>query len=386
MRSTLLHWDLVVGRESNDLRTITDIVCGVCTRGLYFLSMRHSIFRSSSHLLCLFAVLTVALVLAACQIPGNSPTATSTPSAFASPGIVAYIGASPVSEAQWQQVRAYAEATLHLLGEPGTELDEAAVLDSFVEDLLIVREADTAEFRISDELVDREEAHILSVAGRSQEELDTVLQEIGLTQVGWRTELHRAVLAATYLEEVILAETPPGQRSQQRTEWLTNLKEAQAIQLIPDFEPLEGLGIGDLAPNFELRTLDGEMLKLSDLRGQIVILNFWATWCHPCQKEIPLFVETYAQHEDDGITVFAINTGEKADIVRDFANDFDMTFPIGLDADEAVMQGYRIFGLPTTFFINRQGVIDYVVAGALRESDYQRLVNTLLQESPSSTP
>ncbi len=331
-----------------------------------------------------FVPLLAALVLAACQMPGISANATSTPPA-APPGIVAYIGASPVTVAQWEQARAYAEATLRLLGEPGAELDEAAVLESFVEDVLIVRESDAAKFQIAIEVVDGEENHMLSVAGQSQDALDVILHEVGLTRTGWRTELHRAVLAATYLEDVVLAEVPPGQRSQQRAEWLANLKQTQAVHLIPDFEPLVGLGIGDLAPDFELQTLDGDTLKLSDLRGQIVILNFWASWCLPCLKEMPIFVESYAQHGDEGMTVFAVNIGEKTDVVRDFAEDFGMTFPVGLDTDETVMQGYQIFGLPTTFFINRQGVIDYVVAGALRESDYQRLVNTILQESPGSS-
>jgi len=328
-------------------------------------------------------LLLVVLVLAACQIPGMRADATRTP-ASVSPGIVAYIGASPVTVAQWEQARAYAEATLRLLGEPGAELDEASVLESFVEDLLIAREADASEFQLPSAVLDDEEAHLLNVAGQSQEALDEILLEVGLTRTGWRTELHRAVLAATYLEDVVLADLAPGQRSRQRKDWLANLKNTQAVQLIPDFEPLEGLGIGDLAPDFEISTLEGDTLRLSDLRGQIVILNFWATWCLPCQKEMPLLVDTYTQHGDKGVTVFAVNIGEEAGVVRDFTEDFGMTFPVGLDADETVMQGYRLFGLPTTFFINRQGVIDYVVAGALRKSDYQRLVDTILTESPGS--
>ncbi len=325
----------------------------------------------------------MVLALSACQMPVGKPEADITPSTISLPGIVAYVDASPVTAAQWGQARAYAEATLRLLGEPGAQLDEATVLESFVEDMLIVREADTAGFQITNEIIDSEETHLLRIAGESRETLDDVLQEVGLTKAGWRTELHRAVLAATYIEEVVLADTAPGQRPQQRSQWLTDLKKAHAVQLMPDFEPVEGLGIGDLAPDFELQTLDGSTLKLSDLRGEIVILNFWATWCHPCQKEMPLFVETYAQHGDEGITVYAVNVGEQADVVRDFAEDFGMEFPIGLDTGETVMQGYRLFGLPTTFFINREGVINYVVAGALREADYKRLVNTLLQESPS---
>ena len=342
--------------------------------------MRRPTFRFSFPTLCSLALMLAVILLTSCASAGPSSTPTSTPPA-APPGIVAYIGASPVTEAQWEQARAYAEATLRLLGEPGAVLDEEAVLESFVEDLFITREADEAGFQLADAIVNDEENRILSVAGRAQKELDEILTEVGLTRTGWRTELQRAVLAANYLEDVILADTPPGQRPQQRSEWLTERKKALGVQLIPDFEPLEGLGIGDLAPDITLQTLAGETLKLSDLRGQAVILNFWATWCHPCRKEMPLLIKAYEQHQVDGLNILAVNVGESTAAVQGFADEFDIEFLVGLDADQSVTKSYRIFGMPTTFFINRQGVIDYVVAGAIREPDLDRLVDVILQDS-----
>jgi len=342
--------------------------------------MRRSTTRFSLPTFCFLALMLIVALLASCASSEPAAQATRTPS-VAPPGIVAYIGASPVTEAQWRQARAYAEATLRLLGEPGAELDEEAVLESFVEDLFIVREADEAGFQITEAIIDDEENRILSVAGSSPEALVEILKKVGLTRTGWRTELGRAVLAADYLEEVVLVDTPPGQRPKQRTDWLAERKKALGVQLIPDFEPLEGLGIGDLAPDFEVQTLSGETLKLSDLRGQAVIFNFWATWCHPCRKEMPLFVETYEQNQADGLIILAINVGEDTAAVQDFVDDFGIEFPVGLDADQSLTKSYRIFGMPTTFFINRQGVIDYVVAGAIREPDLRRLVDAILQDS-----
>ena len=345
--------------------------------------MRRPTFRFSSPTLWSLTLVLAVVLLTSCSSAGPSSTPTSTPTStppVAPPGIVAYIGASPVTEAQWEQARAYAEATLRLLGEPGAVLDEEAVLESFVEDLFIVREADEAGFEIADTTVYDEEDRILSIAGWDQEELDEILVEVGLTHSGWRTELQRAVLAANYLEDVILADTPPGQRPQQRSNWLTDRKKALGVQLIPDFEPLEGLGIGDLAPDLELQTLEGETLRLSDLRGQAIVLNFWATWCHPCRKEMPLFIEAHEQNQADGLNILAVNVGENAAAVQGFVDEFGIEFLVGLDIDQSVTESYRIFGMPTTFFINRQGVIDYVVAGAIREPDLDRLIDVLLQD------
>ena len=95
---------------------------------------------------------------------------------------------------------------------------------------------------------------------------------------------------------------------------------------------------------------------------------------------MPLFVDAYEQSHAEGLTVFAINVGESAAAAQDFVDGYDIRFPVGLDTDQSVTQNYRVFGLPTTFFINRQGVIDYVVVGALREPDLRRLVGVVLQD------
>jgi peroxiredoxin len=95
---------------------------------------------------------------------------------------------------------------------------------------------------------------------------------------------------------------------------------------------------------------------------------------------MPLFVEAYAQNHAERLTIFAIDGGENTATVQDFVDNFGVEFPVGLDAGQSVTQNYRIFGMPTTFFINRQGVIDYVVAGAVREPDLRRLVDMILQD------
>ena len=122
-----------------------------------------------------------------------------------------------------------------------------------------------------------------------------------------------------------------------------------------------------LAPDFLLQTLDGGDFRLSDYRGRPLVLNFWATWCAPCRKEIPQFVDAYDRFRDGGLVVVGVNLQESKGIVRDYADDFGMEFPIVMDRDGRVGERYRLLGLPMTFFIDRAGVVRSVFAGPFVE-------------------
>ncbi|GBD13129.1 Thiol-disulfide oxidoreductase ResA [bacterium HR24] len=138
------------------------------------------------------------------------------------------------------------------------------------------------------------------------------------------------------------------------------------VDLPPDLAPagLEvGTRTGMLAPDFVLPTLDGRDLRLSDLRGQAVVLNFWATWCSPCRREMPLLVGAYRQFREQGLVVVAVNVQEDEESVRRFAREFGLPFPVALDKSGDVTGAYRLLGLPTTFFIDRQGVVRSVFRG-----------------------
>jgi peroxiredoxin len=138
---------------------------------------------------------------------------------------------------------------------------------------------------------------------------------------------------------------------------------------------------GKLAPDFLLEGLDEGEVRLSDLRGKAVVLNFWATWCEPCRKEMPLFVEAYDRYSEQGLEIVAVNLQEGTGTVRDFAYDFGMEFPIGRDRDSEVGDAYRLLGLPTTFFIRRDGVIQGVFTGPVIEEDRNTNVQTAIEGS-----
>jgi len=138
---------------------------------------------------------------------------------------------------------------------------------------------------------------------------------------------------------------------------------------------------GSLAPDFLLEGLDGREVRVSDFRGQPVVLNFWASWCGPCRKEIPQFVDAYARFRDQGLVVIGVNMQEGKSIARRFADDYGMDFPIVIDVDGEVGDEYRLLGLPVTFFVDREGVVRSVFTGPFEAKKGDTEVRGAIEES-----
>ncbi|MBC5636065.1 redoxin domain-containing protein [Ornithinibacillus sp. BX22] len=120
-----------------------------------------------------------------------------------------------------------------------------------------------------------------------------------------------------------------------------------------------GLNVGDQAPEFELPLLNGDVVKLSDLKGKKVLINFWATWCPPCKEEMPEMQQLYEEYGDD-ITIIAINaTGSERNesAVRDFIDEYGYTFPVAIDKNNDTTDNYMAYTIPTSYFIGTDGVI-----------------------------
>ncbi len=137
------------------------------------------------------------------------------------------------------------------------------------------------------------------------------------------------------------------------------------------------------APDFELEDMDGNRHRLSELRGKVVVLNFWATWCGPCREELPSLEALYRDLRDRGFEVLAINQWETPDQVFSYMGQIDVfpTFPILFDRDSHVSELYGIRGLPTTLVVDRQGRVVYRAIGG-RNFDHPEvrgLIEALLE-------
>jgi len=130
------------------------------------------------------------------------------------------------------------------------------------------------------------------------------------------------------------------------------------------------------APDFTLKGEDGKIYRLSDYRGKVVVLNFWATWCPPCRYEMPSMERAYRKVKGGNIAILAVNVGENEDTVFAFTGHYPVTFPLPLDRDGSVIGKYPVVGLPTTFIIDPQGQVTHRAVGS-REWDDDRLLDQL---------
>jgi peroxiredoxin len=125
---------------------------------------------------------------------------------------------------------------------------------------------------------------------------------------------------------------------------------------------------GSLASDFLLESVAGNETRLTDFRGHPVVLNFWASWCRPCRQEMPLLVDASRRYADDGLVVIGLNLQEGKALIEAFADDYGVEFPLLIDRDGEVGDRYRLLGLPTTFFIDTDGVIQSVFTGPLEDA------------------
>ncbi|WP_064090984.1 thiol-disulfide oxidoreductase ResA [Rossellomorea aquimaris] len=156
-----------------------------------------------------------------------------------------------------------------------------------------------------------------------------------------------------------------------RTIILIVLTSAVAYTLYANFTKDERgkLKVGDQAPDFVLQDMEGNEHKLSDYKGQGVFLNFWGTWCKPCEKEMPYMNNQYKKYKNQGVQVLAINVGESNFLINRFVSKHNLTFPILVDKEDQVQHAYGIDPLPTTLLINPEGEIEKIITGTMTEND-----------------
>jgi peroxiredoxin len=147
-------------------------------------------------------------------------------------------------------------------------------------------------------------------------------------------------------------------------------------------ESLVGLFSGEAAPaagaapDFTLQSLQGSSVTLSNLRGQVVVIDFWASWCDPCEESMPHLQEIHDQYADQGVVVLAINEEESRGVVAQFIEDEEYTFTVLLDSDGAVANQYGVWGIPHTVIVDQDGMPHEIPMGPLdAETEVIRLLN-----------
>lgn len=136
--------------------------------------------------------------------------------------------------------------------------------------------------------------------------------------------------------------------------------------------------VGSPAPDFELKNLVGNDVTLADYRGNVVVVNFWATWCPPCRAEMPGIQAVYDTYKDQGMIVLAVNAQEDQDTIQSFVMETGFTFPILPDPYGQAIRAYGVRSFPATFVIDREGRIDTIHQGQITPDELETMVRPLL--------
>jgi cytochrome c biogenesis protein CcmG/thiol:disulfide interchange protein DsbE len=132
--------------------------------------------------------------------------------------------------------------------------------------------------------------------------------------------------------------------------------------------------------NYTLKDISGKNVRLSDFKGKVIVMNFWATWCGPCKVEIPAFIQLYDQYKDKGLVIVGVSTDDEPEPLRAYAQSMKMNYPVlvGRDKEEVLDAWGPIYAIPTTFFVGRDGSICGKHMGPATKEDFEREIKALL--------
>lgn len=134
------------------------------------------------------------------------------------------------------------------------------------------------------------------------------------------------------------------------------------------------------APELDLFTLEGSPVSLSDYRGNVVLVNLWATWCPPCRQEMPTLQSFYEKYKADGFVLIAIDQEETKEVVKPFVDEFKLTFPVWLDEDYLAQKEFKTMSLPSSYVVDRNGQVRLMWIGSISMNNLEKYVPDIILE------
>ncbi len=319
-------------------------------------------------------------ILAGCANQQAAPTAqtASNQPENANP-IVAQINNLELTLADLNRELAFDRAVYLLTtGKELTQQDPVEKLERLSTTLLIDQQAQQAGISATQAEIAAALENFTQTRNITTDTLQAALQQQGYTLDDFKQNLARTTRAEKYLTQVIFADAQtPEQQTEKLAALVTELQQNANIKILYQ-PPKEAPVVGATAPNFTLTNLNGKEVSLSQFRGRPVILNFWATWCVPCRREMPALEKAFQTHQPDGLVILAINLKEDAPLVESFVDELGLSFEILYDRQGEVNKTYTVAGLPRTIFIDRQGVIQHIQVGELQEILLQGFLGRIL--------
>ncbi len=265
-------------------------------------------------------------------------------------------------------------------GRPPAQVPTAFdMLNQMIADRLKYNEATKAGINVSPGEVEAQISAIEAQAGFTEAQLQTALAQAGLDRSVLEEWIRRQIAIGRYVNSVVLANVPPEAQEAAVRNWSNTLQTQADVEIrLGSSGGRRAAKIGEPAPDFALPTPDGETVRLSDLRGRPVLLNFWATWCPPCKIEMPDIENLYQKYKDQGFTVIAIDQQESPDAVRQYFQQMGLSFQPVIDSTGEIFNLYRVVALPTSYFIDSQGVVRVQHRGMMTREQMESYVGQVI--------
>ena len=145
-----------------------------------------------------------------------------------------------------------------------------------------------------------------------------------------------------------------------------------------EYFPKPAVAAKEAAPDFKLVLLDGNNFQLADHKGKPIFINFFASWCLPCKDEMPAIEKIASAYQPKGVVFLAISTDDTESSAKEFVKKYGVTIPVGIDKSTDIQKAYGLYGIPTTYFIDKQGMVNYFHSGTVTEELMQHELDKLL--------
>ena len=346
-------------------------------------------------------LLTVLLLVAQAPRRRSSLLSSITPT----PRLVATVDEEPVFFDEWKEAVALDWVMSGLIGQASPSSEDT--LNRLINERLVLQAAGRAGIPE----VDESQAEVWLASFLASWNVDEVILDQALAGVGLtHSDLIGEIVPRLLRVERALEELPSEGKSES---WVADLRRQAkvvvlenlsappslgvpaptAVQVTPSVQsslastpfpvgPSSGPRVGELAPEFSLQMIGGPTMRLSELRGQPVLLNFWAPWCPPCREELPMLQAAYSEN----LVVLGIAVRAPSDTVMDFAADLGLELPLLLDQDGRASDAYQVRGLPTSLFVDGRGLVVARHVGPLGPETLDVYLASLLDLPPTPTP